>query len=88
MNNAVAIRSALGAKVRVSAGGRSQSAEVRSGGSSLSQSDLRLHFGLGGAARVDHVEIGWPSGAKQAVHDVAPNQPLSQVESMEQVISE
>jgi hypothetical protein len=41
-----------------------QTAEVRSGGSYLSQSDLRLHFGLGAATRIDRVEIDWPSGAK------------------------
>ena len=40
-------RSALGAKVRLTAGGRTQYDEVRSGGSYLSQSDLRLHFGIG-----------------------------------------
>jgi enediyne biosynthesis protein E4 len=58
-------RSAIGARVRVTAGGLVQTAEVRSGGSYLSQSDLRLHFGLGGAIKVDKVEIGWPGGARQ-----------------------
>jgi hypothetical protein len=57
-------RSAIGARVRVTAGGMTQTAEVRSGGSYLSQSDLRLHFGLGTATRIDRVEIDWPSGAK------------------------
>ena len=57
-------RSAIGARVRVTAGGMTQTAEVRSGGSYLSQSDLRLHFGLGAATRIDRVEIDWPSGAK------------------------
>jgi hypothetical protein len=64
-------RSALGAKVRVVAGALVQTDEVRSGGSYLSQNDLRLHFGLGGAARVDRVEIEWPSGVRQVVRDVA-----------------
>ena len=58
-------RSAIGARVRVTAGGFVQMAEVRSGGSYLSQSDLRLHFGLGSAARVDKVEISWPGGGRQ-----------------------
>jgi hypothetical protein len=58
-------RSAIGARVRVTAGGFVQTAEVRSGGSYLSQSDLRLHFGLGRAVTVDKVEIEWPGGAKQ-----------------------
>jgi hypothetical protein len=44
-------RSAIGARVKVSAGGRSQIDEVMSGSSYYSQNDLRLHFGLGKAAR-------------------------------------
>jgi hypothetical protein len=63
-------RSALGAKVKLTAGGRAQFDEVRSGGSYLSQNDLRLHFGLGQAPRVDRIEIEWPSGAHQALLDV------------------
>ena len=63
-------RSALGAKARASAGGRWQSDEVRSGGSYLSQNDLRLHFGLGASARVDRIEIAWPSGIRQTLRDV------------------
>jgi enediyne biosynthesis protein E4 len=58
-------RSAIGARVRVTAGDLVQTDEVRSGGSYLSQSDLRLHFGLGGSIKVDRVEIAWPSGARQ-----------------------
>ena len=46
----------------VRAGGMVQMDEVRSGGSYLSQSDLRVHFGLGTAARIDQVEIRWPTG--------------------------
>ena len=57
-------RSAIGARVRLTAAGITQTAEVRSGGSYLSQSDLRLHFGLGTAPRIDRLEIDWPSGAK------------------------
>src|ERR1035438_6779890 len=58
-------RSAIGARLRVTAGGLVQTAEVRSGGSYLSQSDLRLHFGLAGADKVDKLEIAWPSGGTQ-----------------------
>ena len=64
-------RSALGAKVKLTAGGHSQIDEVRSGGSYLSQNDLRLHFGLGTAARADRIEIAWPSGARQVLEDLA-----------------
>jgi hypothetical protein len=63
-------RSALGARVRVTAGGRTQSDEVRSGGSYLSQNDLRLHFGLGAAAKIERIEVDWPSGVKQTLRDL------------------
>jgi hypothetical protein len=55
-------RLALGARVTITAGGMTQTDEVRSGGSYLSQNDLRLHFGLGQATRIDSVEVHWPSG--------------------------
>jgi enediyne biosynthesis protein E4 len=66
-------RLALGAKVRVVAGSLSQIDEVRSGGSYLSQNDLRVHFGLGSADKVDRVEIRWPSGSTQVLQNVAPD---------------
>lgn len=53
---------ALNARVRVGVAGFTQTDEVRSGGSYLSQSDLRLHFGLGDQRRVEKAEISWPSG--------------------------
>lgn len=58
-------RSAIGARVRLASGTLVQTAEVRSGGSYLSQSDLRLHFGLGSQTKVDRVEIVWPGGKRQ-----------------------
>jgi enediyne biosynthesis protein E4 len=64
-------RLALGAKVRVVAGSLSQIDEVRSGGSYLSQNDLRLHFGLGSADRVGRVEIRWPSAGTQMLQNLA-----------------
>lgn len=66
-------RSAIGTKVRLTTGPLVQTAEVRSGGGYLSQSDFRLHFGMGGAAKVDEVEITWPGGARQVVRNVAAN---------------
>jgi enediyne biosynthesis protein E4 len=48
--------------------------EVRSGGSYISQSDLRIHFGLGKADKVDVLEIRWPSGHIDTVKDVKANQ--------------
>jgi enediyne biosynthesis protein E4 len=48
--------------------------EVRSGGGYFSQSDLRVHFGLGKADKVDTIEIRWPSGRVDTLKDVKANQ--------------
>lgn len=63
-------RSAIGARVRIKAGNFTQLDEVRSGGSYLSQNDLRLHFGLGPAKRVESIDIEWPSGTHQQLNNV------------------
>jgi len=55
-------RLAIGGLVTIKAGGTTQIDEVRSGGSYLSQNDLRVHFGLAKATKVDSVEVRWPSG--------------------------
>lgn len=62
-------RSAIGAKVRL-LGDKPQSAEVRGGGSYLSQNDLRVRFGLGGASQAD-IEIEWPSGSTQTLRGLS-----------------
>ena len=62
---------AIGALVKITAGNVIQTEEVRSGGSYLSQNDLRIHFGLGKAAKVDSIEIRWPSGKADIIKDVA-----------------
>jgi enediyne biosynthesis protein E4 len=61
-------RLALNAQVTVVSGQLRQTDEVRSGGSYMSQSDLRLHFGLGDRAQVDTIEIKWPSGSEQMLN--------------------
>jgi len=63
-------RDAMGARIRIVAGGLSQIREIAGGGSYLSQSDLRANFGLGKATRVESVEITWPSGQRQVFHNV------------------
>ena len=63
-------RAAIGARVTIHAGGMTQFDEVRGGGSYLSQNDLRLHFGLGSATRIDSVEVRWPSGQVETLKDV------------------
>jgi enediyne biosynthesis protein E4 len=67
-------RTGLGARVRVVAGAHAQMDEVRSGGSYISQNDLRLHFGLGPVEKADLVEVRWPSGVVDAVKNVDANQ--------------
>ena len=62
---------AIGAKVKVTIGKVTQTAEIRSGESYLSQNDLRLHFGLGKAAKVDSIEIRWNSGKIETIKDIA-----------------
>jgi hypothetical protein len=64
-------RDGVGARVTVTAGGRSFIRERKGGGSYLSASEPRLHFGLGAAARADRVEVRWPSGARDVLSDVA-----------------
>jgi hypothetical protein len=64
-------RSAIGARVMLSGAGRVQTDELRSGGSYLSQNDMRLHFGLGSATRADSITVRWPSGEKTVLRDVA-----------------
>jgi hypothetical protein len=58
-------RSAIGARVKVIAGGITQVGEVRGGGSYYSQNDLRQHFGLGAAKSIDRVEVRWPNGREE-----------------------
>ena len=63
----------IGARVKVTLGSRSQIDEVMSGSSYYSQSDLRLHFGLGLADTVDAIEVSWPSGSREAFQNLPAN---------------
>jgi enediyne biosynthesis protein E4 len=73
-------RSGIGARLRcvVQMPGESkphqQIDEVRSGGGYFAQNDLRIHFGIGTASKVDLLEIRWPSGAIETLKDIQPNQ--------------
>ena len=71
-------RTAIGARVRAVVGNHSQMDEVRSGSSVMSQSDLRLHFGLGKAQIVDLIEVRWPTTQKiESFPKVKANQILT-----------
>jgi hypothetical protein len=66
-------RSAIGARVAIEAGGKTQIAEVAGGGSYYSQHELPLYFGLGSASRVETLRIRWPNGETEVLPDVAVN---------------
>jgi len=63
-------RDGIGAVVRIEGGSRTQIDELRCGYSYLSMNDLRLHFGLGNAERIERLEIRWPSGLTQVFSDL------------------
>jgi enediyne biosynthesis protein E4 len=69
-------RSGIGTRVMIQAGGLTQMDEVRSGGSYLSQNDLRLHFGLGHNKKVDRLTVRWPSGLVDRFDDVPTDQQI------------
>ncbi|MDR3739481.1 MAG: CRTAC1 family protein [Terracidiphilus sp.] len=64
-------RLALNARVRITSGDLVQTNEVISGGSYLSQSDLRLHFGLGSHTQAEKIEVLWPDGTRDTLSNVA-----------------
>jgi len=64
-------RDGIGAKIRVQAGGRLHVDEVRSGSSFDSNNDMRVHFGLGKVAKIDWIEIRWPSGLMERFEGLA-----------------
>jgi hypothetical protein len=72
-------RSGIGARIKITSrtpddkAPRVQIDEVRSGGGYISQSDLRIHFGLGKADKVDTIEVRWPSGQVDTLRNVAAN---------------
>ncbi len=63
-------RAALGAIVRVTAGGRTQARAALSQTSYYSHDDLRLHFGLGSATGAETIEVRWPSGRVDTFRDI------------------
>ena len=64
-------RPAIGARIKIVAESMTQTEEIHSGGSYLSQNDLHVHFGLGSTTKVDRVEIRWPSGATETLKNLA-----------------
>jgi hypothetical protein len=73
-------RSAIGATVMVHSGGSAQTRPVVSQSSYISQSDLRLHFGLGAAEKVEKIMVRWPNGVEEEFPGVAADQRYQLVE--------
>ena len=73
-------RDGIGAKITVIIGKRKLIDEVRSGSSYVSQSDIRLHFGLGSATKVDSVEVRWPSGLVEHYDDL----PVDRIDALKE----
>jgi hypothetical protein len=63
-------RLAIGARLTLVAGGITQTEQIHSGGSYLSQNDLRVHFGLAQATKIDSLEIRWPSGKLEVIKNL------------------
>ena len=70
-------RDGIGARVTVVSGDLTQVDEVHSGGSYLSQNDLRLHFGLEKRTKIDSIEVRWPSGVVDKVANLNANKILT-----------
>jgi len=67
-------RNGIGARVTITAQGRTQMREVKSGSSYLGQNDLRVHFGLGDATRIERIDVRWTAGDVETIRDVAADQ--------------
>ena len=80
LHGIAANRDALGARVRVVAGDRTQIAEVEPGRGYQSCYGTRLYFGLADADRIDRVEIQWPGRGRDVLTDVPVNRKVDVVE--------
>ena len=79
-------RSGIGARIKVVTGELTQYAEVKSSGSYLAFSDLRVHFGLKDAESIDLLEIRWPSGIVDTATNLSVNRRFIAVEG-EEIVS-
>jgi hypothetical protein len=81
-------RLALNGRISIVAGGVTQTDEIHSGGSYLSQNDLRIHFGLGASEKIQSVTIHWPSGRVETLNNLAVDKYYSVLEGQGIVPSE
>ena len=73
-------RDGIGARIRVKTAARILVDEVRSGSSYISNSDMRVHFGLGSATKIEWVEVRWPSGLIEKFPDL----PVDQIHTLKE----
>ena len=73
-------RDAIGARIKVKVGGRTLVDEVRSGSSFISNNDMRVHFGLGAATKIDAIEVRWPDGSIEYF----PHGPIDRVRELKE----
>ena len=66
-------RDAIGARLKLTAGGRTFVDQVTSGSSYLAQNDMRVHFGLGSTAKAERLEIAWPDGRVEMIENPPVN---------------
>jgi hypothetical protein len=78
-------RDGIGARVKITANGKEQIAQKKSASGYLSQSDPRIHFGLGEATVVDKIEVIWPSGDVQVLEQVEAGQIITITEGEDAV---
>jgi hypothetical protein len=78
-------RSAIGAVVRISSGGKTRMATVLGGSSFYSQNSPELHFGLGEATRIEKLEVKWPSGGSQSWINLGVDCKIEATEGQEQL---
>ena len=70
-------RDAIGTRIRLTAGGKSQTRWIMSSSGYLSQSDYRAHFGLGDRKSIEQIELRWPDGKIQILKNIKANQVLT-----------
>ena len=70
-------RDGIGARLKLSVGGKTLVRDVRAGSSYLAQNDLRVHFGLGKAQKADRMEIHWPGGPVEVIENIEANHILT-----------
>lgn len=73
-------RDGIGARIKLTAGGKTQTTQRKSTSGYLSQNDPRIHFGLGTAKNIEKIEIIWPSGKTQVIDNTTVNQILTVTE--------